>query len=272
MEREFVKLERDGHLATITLNRPDRLNALGAGVVADLHDTLDEVHRERDIWVVILTGAGRGFCAGGDVQSMGTRTGEDAPRPTTGDDYFNRRVSQGRSTVDLSVHIREIRQPVIAAVNGPAAGAGMSIALACDIRVASELARFTMAFIKRGFVPDTGGTHLLPRLVGSGIAAELALTGRIIDAETALRLGIVNRVVPHERLMDEARALADEILANPPITVALAKQALYRGLLTDLRTAVDYESQANVTASRTDDWREGVRSFLEKRAPVFQGR
>lgn len=272
MAREFVNLDREGHLAVITLNRPDRLNALGAGLVADLHDTLDEIQRDREVWSVILTGAGRGFCAGGDVQNMGTRTGESAPKPTTGDAYFERTAGQGRALVELSIRLRELRPPVIAAVNGAAAGAGMSLALAADVRVASEQARFTMAFVKRGYVPDTGGTHLLPRLVGPGIAAELILTGRIIDAATALQLGIVNRVVPHDQLMASAREIADEMLANPPVTVAMAKQALYRGLLNDLRTSIDYESQSNVTASRTEDWSEAVRSFLEKRAPVFQGR
>ncbi|MCX6020409.1 MAG: enoyl-CoA hydratase-related protein [Chloroflexi bacterium] len=273
MERQFVTLERDGHLATITINRPERMNALGQQVTNDLHSALDEVQHDRDVWVVILTGAGRGFCAGGDMRDAGARiSAPDALPRTAGDDYVNRTMNVGRQTVELGIHVRELRQPVIGAVNGAAMGAGFSLALSCDVRVASDQARFQMAFTKRGFVPDTGATHLLPRTVGPALAAELVLTGRIIDADTALKMGVVNRVVPHDLLMQEARALADEMLVNPPITISMAKQALQRGLLTDLRTSVDYEIQMNATATRTADWQEGVKSFLEKRTAVFQGR
>lgn len=273
MDWQYVRLERNGHVALITVNRPERLNALGAEVTEGLHLALDSVQTDRDMWLVILTGEGRGFSAGGDVRAMGQRIDSAPSRPrNAGDEYLDRVTQTGRGLGELTMRIHEFRLPVIAAVNGVAAGGGLTLALACDLRIASDQSRFTVAQIKRGYVPDIGLTYFLPRTVGPAVAAELAFTGRIIDAETALRLGIVNKVVPHDTLMAETRALADEILANPPLSVSMAKKVLRLGLMADLRTALENEGVANAAASKTDDWREGVKSFLEKRPPVFQGR
>ncbi|MCX6022288.1 MAG: enoyl-CoA hydratase-related protein [Chloroflexi bacterium] len=273
MSWEYVNLERDGHIATITINRPDRMNALGADVTQGLHEALDELQKDRDVWLVILTGTGRAFSAGGDVAAMGQRIDSGPTRPrTVGDDYLDRVTTTGRALGELSMRIHEFRLPVIGMINGVAAGGGLTVTLSCDLRVAADTARFTAAQIKRGFVPDIGLSYFLPRAVGPAVAAELGLTGRIINAETALRMGIVNKVVPAADLLTETRALAEEILSNPPLSVAMAKKVLRLGLGADIRTALENESVINAVASKTDDWREGVKSFLEKRAPVFQGR
>ncbi|MBI4496518.1 MAG: enoyl-CoA hydratase/isomerase family protein [Chloroflexi bacterium] len=261
--------ELDGQVARITLNRPERLNALNAELTAELYDVLGQIQRDPQVRVVILTGAGTGFCSGADVTGMATSL-DGGASPRAPGNWINRNLQPG--VVQLAAYLRDLRQPIIAAVNGVAAGAGMSIALASDIRIASDQARFTMRFIKRSIVADTGSTHTLPLLVGTGMAAELIFTGKIIDAQTAKAIGLVNRVVPHERLLDEARELAAEIATNPPITVQLDKIALYRGLRSDLREAIDHESTANAIAMNTEDFQEGVRAFIEKREPRFTGR
>jgi 2-(1,2-epoxy-1,2-dihydrophenyl)acetyl-CoA isomerase len=161
---------------------------------------------------------------------------------------------------------------VIAAVNGIASGMGFSISLSCDFRIASEEARFSSIFIRRSFVPDNGATHLLTHLAGPGIAAEMALTGRIYDAQWALSKGIVNSVVPHAQLLDEVRAYADTIANNPPVAVRVTKQLLQQGMMVNLETALANETAGNRVTSSTEDWKEAVLSFLEKRQPVFQGR
>ena len=259
---EAVKLEKDGHVAVIALNRPDRLNAVNPQLTQDLHAALDEVGADDEVRAVILTGEGRGFCSGADVTGMRARaeSGQQEQQAT-----------QGRSEL-LPEHIRRIPQPVIAAVNGVASGMGLSIALSCDLRIASDQARFASIFIKRSFMPDNGATHLLTNLVGPGIAAEMALTGNIYDAQWALEKSLVNKVVPHETLMQEARAYAETIAGNPPVAVRMTKQLLQKGLLVDLRQAIDNESQGNREATQTEDWREAILSFLEKRQPVFRGR
>lgn len=261
MAYEAVKLAQDGPLAIITLNRPERLNAVSPQLSQDLHAALDEVAADEGIRVVILTGEGSGFCSGADVTGMRARADSAAPLTAT-----------TATNEALSVHIRRIPQPVIGAINGIASGMGLSIALSCDFRVASERARFASIFIRRSYVPDTGATHLLTHLAGPGIAAEMALTGRIYDAQWALAKGLVNTVVPHEQLLDEARSYAEAIANNPPIAVRVTKQLLQRGIMADLETAIANEREGNRTTTTTEDWREAVRAFLEKRQPVFQGR
>ncbi|MBF8267800.1 MAG: enoyl-CoA hydratase [Dehalococcoidia bacterium] len=257
---EALRLERAGHVVTITLNRPERLNALNPALTGELHAALDEVAAESDIRAVILTGAGRGFCSGADVgQQLAALEGQRAPSRS------------GRGVTELGPHLRRIPQPVIAAVNGAATGAGLSLALASDIRVASEEARFSCIFVKRALVPDTGASYMLPRLVGHGIAMEMALTGNIYDAQWALKVGLVNRVVPADRLMEEALALARGIAANPPITVRSTKQLLYQ-VDQALEEILPQETAANLPSVGTEDRAEAVRSFLEKRPPVYKGR
>ena len=256
---ELLNLERTGHIATITLNRPGKLNALNSQMTAEFHSALDELSDEADIRVVLLTGAGRGFCSGADVNEL--LEGSQAPSATIPE----------TDVTALSSHIRRNRQPVIAAVNGVAAGAGLAIALASDIRLASEEASFSCIFVKRSLVPDAGSSYTLPRLVGLGVAMEMALTGDIYDASWALEKGLVNRVVPAEMLMEEAMALAHTIASNPPICVHSIKELLYDHD-EDLRGILQKERDANILLGDSEDALEAVRSFLEKRQPVYKGR
>ena len=252
-------------VATLTLNRPERLNALGDTLRDDLYDAVLRASQDPDIRVLVVTGAGKGFCAGGDVKAMNdSKEGRAPARPL--EDKF----APLRDRVLLAM--RDASKPVIAAVNGAAAGAGMNLALGCDIRLASTAARFTQAFVKRGLHPDWGGTYFLPRLVGMAKACELIFTGEIIDAQEALRLGIVNAVYAPEELMPAAYELARKIASGPPVAIRLAKRALYHSEETDLRGALEFETFAQNVCSETEDAREGIRAFVEKRAPSFKGR
>jgi 2-(1,2-epoxy-1,2-dihydrophenyl)acetyl-CoA isomerase len=254
--------EKDG-IATLTLNRPERLNALGDTLREDLQDALTRASEDDRVRVIVVTGAGKGFCSGGDVKAMSERKERGGERPLI------EKVAPGRDRTVLA--LRDAPKPVIAAVNGAAAGAGMNLALACDLRLASTAARFAQAFVRRGLHPDWGGTYFLPRVVGVAKAAELIWTGEIIDAAEALRLGIVSAVYPPEELMAATRALAAKIAAGPPIAIRLAKRAIYHNLESDLRQALEFETYAQNICFETEDAREGIRAFVEKRAPSFRG-
>jgi 2-(1,2-epoxy-1,2-dihydrophenyl)acetyl-CoA isomerase len=254
---------KDG-VATLTLNRPDRLNALGDTLREDLLDAVTRTAADADVRVMMLTGAGKGFCAGGDVKAMdeGRQAGRERP--------VLDKIAPSRDRTLLAM--RDAPQPIIAAINGAAAGAGMNLALACDLRIASTAAKFSQAFVKRGLHPDWGGTYFLPRVVGMAKACELIFTGDLIDAQEALRLGLVGRVVAPEELMPAADELARKIAAGPPLDIRLAKRALYHNADCDLRQALEFETFAQNICQDTEDAREGVRAFVEKRAPVFRGR
>src|SRR6266404_5073024 len=215
-------------IATLTLNRPERLNALGDTLRDDLYDAVLRASQDADVRVIVVTGAGKGFCAGGDVKAMNEVKEGRAERPLID------RVAPLRDRVLLAM--RDAPQPVIAAVNGAAAGAGMNLALGCDIRLASTAAKFTQAFVRRGLHPDWGGTYFLPRVVGMAKACEMIFTGAVIDAAEALRLGIVSQVLAPEELLPAAQTLARAIAAGPPIAIRLAKRGLYRNAESDLRT------------------------------------
>ena len=204
---------KDG-VATLTLNRPERLNALGDTLRDDLQDAVTRASDDPEVRVMIVTGAGKGFCSGGDVKAMSERKESGSGRP------LMEKVAPGRDRTVLA--LRDAPKPVIAAVNGAAAGAGMNLALGCDIRLASTAAKFSQAFVKRGLHPDWGGTYFLPRIVGMAKACELIFTGAVIDAAEALRLGIVSQVVEPEELLPAAQALARAIAAGPPIARASA--------------------------------------------------
>jgi 2-(1,2-epoxy-1,2-dihydrophenyl)acetyl-CoA isomerase len=251
-------------VATLTLNRPERLNALGDTLRDDLHDAVLRAAGDSDIRAIVVTGAGKGFCSGGDVKAMNEAKEARAPRPVL------EKVAPLRDRVLIAM--RDAPQPIIAAVNGPAAGAGMNLALACDIRLASTTARFGETFVKRGLHPDWGGTYFLPRIVGLAKAAELIFTGEMIDADEALRLGIVSAVHPPEDLLSRARALATKIASGPPIAIRLARRALYHNQDTDLRGALEFETFAQNICFETEDAREGIRAFVDKRPPSFRGR
>ena len=255
--------EKDG-VATLTMNRPERLNALGDTLRDDLHHAIVRASDDLAIRAIVLTGAGRGFCSGGDVKVMNENKERGAGRPLID------QVAPSRDRTVLAM--RDAPKPLIAAVNGPAAGAGMNIALACDIRIASSTARFGETFVKRGLHVDWGGTYFLPRIIGMAKACELIFTGEIIDAEEALQLGIVSKVVAPEELMPCVHELAQKIAAGPPIAIRLAKRALYRSQDCDLRSALEFETYAQNICSETEDAREGITAFVEKRPPRFQGR
>ncbi len=254
---------KDG-IATLTLNRPERLNALGDTLREDLFDALTRASADPEVRVMVLTGAGKGFCAGGDVKAMDEARAAARERPLI------ERIAPARDRT-LSA-MRDAPQPIIAAVNGAAAGAGMNLALACDIRIASSAAKFTQAFVKRGLHPDWGGTYFLPRVVGMAKACEMIFTGDLLDAAEALRLGLVSQVVPPEDLLPVAYDLARRIAAGPPVAIRLAKRSLYANADLDLRGALQLETMAQNICFETEDATEGIRAFVEKRPPVFRGR
>ena len=254
-----LRVDVDGPVATITLDRPEALNALTVPVKVALREALERLAVDRAVRAVILTGAGRAFCAG---QDLAEREGPDAaPLDVELRERYN----------PIILALRAMGQPVIAAVNGVAAGAGASIAFACDLRIAAADARFVLAFGRLGLVPDSGATWFLPRLIGQARAAELALVGDPISADEALRIGLVSRVVPKDELLPQARALADRIAAGAPMAVALTKGALERAASIDLETALEGEAKLQGIAGASADHAEGLAAFREKRAPRFTG-
>ena len=215
-----------------------------------------------DVRVVVLTGAGKAFCAGGDMKRMETGTGLTPPEQR----------DEIRTNHRIVKTIHEMEKPVIASVNGVAVGAGCDLVLACDMRIASEKARFGEVFANVGLVPDAGGTYFLPRLIGSAKAMELILTGRIIDAREADRIGLVNRVVPHDDLKKETMAFAEKLAQGPPLAMGMAKTAIYRGMQMDLASELEYEAYAQSILMETEDYQEGVKAFSEKRLPNYKGK
>jgi 2-(1,2-epoxy-1,2-dihydrophenyl)acetyl-CoA isomerase len=254
-----LRVDVDGPVATITLDRPEALNALTVPVKVALREALERLAVDRAVRAVILTGAGRAFCAGQDLAER--ERPDAAPLDVELRERYN----------PIILALRAMGQPVIAAVNGVAAGAGASIAFACDLRIAAEDARFVLAFGRIGLVPDSGATWFLPRLVGQARAAELALVGDPITADEALRIGLVSRVVPNDELLPQARALADRIAAGAPMAVALTKGALEHAASIDLETALEGEAKLQGIAGASADHAEGLAAFREKRAPRFTG-
>lgn len=259
---EHIILKEAEGIMTIVLNRPEKLNAFIGHMRRDLAEALEHASSDRTIRVVVITGAGRAFCAGGDVGFM-------AELMNRGDsEEFARILGAGRRVISA---IRQMTKPVIAAVNGPASGAGCNLAFACDLRVASTAATFSQSFLKVGLHPDWGGTYFLPRLVTPPKACEMFFLGESIDAEEALRLNIVNRVVPPELLEDATNQLAAQLRAAPPIAIAAAKHAVYMSEKEDLDEMLRYETEAQLRCFESEDGHEGVRAFLEKREPRFTG-
>ena len=260
-----VLLEVEDGIATITLNRPKRLNALSNELTPALQDAIDRVAADRAVRCVVITGSGRGFCAGADLADVAPFY-ERGETPDLG--RFLREAYN-----PLILPIVRMEKPVIAAVNGVAAGAGASLALACDIVVASETASFFQAFIKVGLVPDSGAHFLLPQLLGYRKALELAMTGDLIDATEAQRLGLVNRVVPADELLERVRKdWAEPFASGPTRAYALTKQAMRFGTTRALEQVLELEADLQSQISLTADHKEGIQAFLEKRAPKFSGR
>ena len=262
MDQQLIEAMSDG-VATLTLNRPDRLNALSTTIMEGLLEALPRLAQDIAVGAIVLTGAGRAFCAGGDVKSMAEGSVERG---------IEEAVAHLRGRMEVSRLLHEIPKPTIAMVNGPAAGAGMSLALACDVRIASQSARFVTAFANIGFSGDFGGSYFLSKLVGTGKARELYYTGEPLDAGHALALGVVNQVVPDAELLDATMHLARKLAKGPRIALALMKQnfnAAESGTLTQL---LDLEARRQIETGRTQDHKEAARAFVEKRAPLFTGR
>jgi enoyl-CoA hydratase len=261
-----ISYPRDA-IAQITLNRPDKLNAMTSEMVELLHESLSSVGRDREVRVVILTGAGRGFCAGLDLGGYGEAPGYEWKGSV------ERGFAVQKHIASLIPQLRSLPQPVIAAVNGPAAGGGFALVLGSDIRIAATTARFNAAFIRIGLSAcDIGTSWLLPRLIGAARAQELMLTGRLFDAEEALRIGLLVDVVPNEVLLDAALAKAEEIRLNTPLGVALTKEGMWSALeIPGLQAAIDLENRQQIMASFSDDAREMRRAKSEGRPPHFEG-
>jgi 2-(1,2-epoxy-1,2-dihydrophenyl)acetyl-CoA isomerase len=251
-------------VAAITLNRPDKLNSFTQEMHAALADALQEAEHDATVRAVLLTGAGRGFCAGQDLSDPSISPLGDTP-PDLG-------AAIERYYGPLIRRVRALPKPVVCAVNGIAAGAGANLALACDIVLAAKSASFVQAFCKIGLVPDSGGTFLLPRLIGLARARALALLGEKLSAETAASWGMIWRVVEDDALLAEATALARQLATQPTAGLALIKRALDQSLTNDLDQQLDLERDLQREAGRTEDYREGVQAFFQKRAPNFVGR
>ncbi|HEX6046326.1 MAG TPA: enoyl-CoA hydratase [Pyrinomonadaceae bacterium] len=259
---EHILVSESEGITTVTLNRPDKLNAFIGHMRRDLAEALEHAGSDRAVKVVVITGAGRAFCSGGDVAFM-------AELMDRGDsDEFARILGAGRRVIAA---IRSMTKPVIAAINGPAAGAGLNLALACDLRIAASNATFTQSFVKVGLHPDWGGTYFLPRLVTPNKACELFFLGDSIDAAEALRLNLVNKVVAPEELESATLQLAERLRAAPPIAIAAVKQAIYMSGESSLDEMMRYETESQLRCFQSEDGHEGVRAFFEKRDPRFTG-
>lgn len=260
---ETILIERDGAVAIITLNRPDKLNSFNAAMHEALREAVAAVAADRQVRTLLLTGAGRGFCAGQDLGDRAVGEGEAAPDLSRSiDAYYN----------PLIRAIRALEVPVVCAVNGVAAGAGANLALACDIVLAARSASFVQAFCKIGLVPDSGGTWMLPRLVGMARATGLAMLGEKLSAERAEAWGMIWQCLDDAELMPRARALAAHLAGQPTRGLALTKKALRASAGNGLDDQLDLERDLQGEASRTRDYQEGVAAFLAKRLPVFEGR
>jgi len=253
---------RQDDVLTITLNRPDRLNALDHGLGRALVEALNHAAEDKSVRSVVLTGAGRSFCSGGDLYALRDIRERNAVQE------FESQLLLGKQIV---LAIVKMSKPVLAAVNGPAMGAGCNLALACGLRIASDNAMFAESFAKLGLFPDFGGTYFLARIAGVAVAAEMLYTGEPISAADAARVGLVSRVVPQERFSQEAAKMAIALAVAPPVMVHGIKQMLFKDNLADLERSLDEEIRWQLVCFRSDDFREGLEAFFEKRAPRFHG-
>lgn len=263
-DEKILLTEKKNGVGVITLNRPDKLNAFSDELTFQLQDALKEMEKDKEVRAIILTAAGRGFCAGQDLQSRSIAQ-EMGERPSLGDS-IRRRYNP------IVIKLRRIEKPIIAAVNGVAAGAGASIAFACDYRIVTDKVNFIQSFTKVGLIPDSGATFILTRLVGLTKAFELMLSADKLSAEEALNLGIINKIVGEDDLMKEAVALAEKLAAGPTKAFGLTKRAVNRAVFDDLEELLEYEASLQEIAGRSDDFAEGVKAFVEKRTPQYTGK
>jgi 2-(1,2-epoxy-1,2-dihydrophenyl)acetyl-CoA isomerase len=261
-ENLLYELQSNGTLV-LTLNRPDKLNSFNDELSYELQKALQQAEKDLQVRAILLTGAGRGFCAGQDLQSRSISS-TNGSSPHLGESIRKRYLP-------IIQKLRTIEKPVVCAVNGVAAGAGASVAFACDYRIASEQASFIQAFIKVGLIPDSGACFMLPRLIGFGRAMDLMMTGRKVEAQEALQIGLVNQVCSAEALMENARQFCNELASGPTKAYGLLKRAANRAMDCDLESYLYYEADIQEIAGRTTDYKEGVSAFSEKRAPQFSG-
>ena len=254
---QTILVERANHITTVTLNRPNKLNALNMTMAEELHEVLHAEDRNDDTRVIVITGAGRGFCSGADL------TPDQPPAP---------RASNAPSLADATFEAFQIEKPIIAAINGVSVGGGCTMTLCCDIRIASQEARFQLPFVRLSISAEIGSTYLLPRLIGWGKTMELVLTCKMIDAREAGEIGLVNHVVPADELLDTAMQMAHTIAALPPMAVRFNKKGIRLGMGSELEAQRRYEELAAASLGRTEDAREARLAFAEKRDPVYTGR
>jgi 2-(1,2-epoxy-1,2-dihydrophenyl)acetyl-CoA isomerase len=268
MSYNTITVDYDGQVATLTLNRPQKLNALNTEICDEASGAIKSLNEDDNVKVLIITGAGRAFCSGADLSGKIRATATNQPNVSRAV-----KTSPFANIGWVTQQISMFTKPTIAAINGPAVGAGLSYALATDIRVASEKALFSCIFVKRGLVPDMGISFYLPRLIGISRAVELMMTGDIIDAAEAERIGMVNRVVPQEQLMPEVKKLAQRLADGPSLAVEMAKRMAYAGLnANSLVSQMAVETYMQTVAMESEDFREGVAAFMEKRSPIFKGK
>lgn len=259
MAFETIVLEKKGKVAYLTFNRPDVMNAIDEKLIAETREAIGQIGEDREVVVLVVTGAGKAFMAGADIAELNRMSPYQLH-------IWNHGVVENLNALE------RLRQPVIAAINGFALGGGLELAMACDIRIASEEAKMGLPEVKLGIIPGAGGTQRLPRLIAKGLAMELLLTGKMVDAQEAYRIGLVNKLVPAGELMKAAEEMANEIIANGPVAVQLVKDAVSVGTELPLEAAIEYGHKNVVTSFTTEDAREGLAAFVEKRSPRWQGR
>ncbi len=271
MEYQAILLEKKNNIATLTLNRPEKLNALNPQMMVELVHAFRNVNQDDEIKVLVITGTGRGFCSGLDLsaqagnQGSGSGTEEKTETEIEG-------ISRSDFPREAPLALAGMKKPVIAAINGIAVGAGLTLTLSCDIRIAAETAKFSIPLTRVGFTFELGSSYFLSRIIGVGKACELVFTGRMIDAREAKEIGLVNQVVPADQLTEIAGEMAGNIAKAAPLAQEISKMGLYQGLDADLPTQLRWEVLANGYLGGTEDCKEAIKAFMEKREPIFKGR
>jgi 2-(1,2-epoxy-1,2-dihydrophenyl)acetyl-CoA isomerase len=253
---KYIILEKSEGIATVTFNRPDKLNAFNWEMEGELHNALEQVGEDKDVRVLVITGAGSAFCTGADVEEMFQ-------------EIADRGGLTGREQYDMPFRNMV---PVIASINGLAIGAGLTITLQCDIRIAAEEARFSLPFVPFGLAPEAGSTYFLSRLIGIAKACELVFTGKTITAKEAKEIGLVNEVVPAAELKETTYKLAKRMAQGAPLAMQMSKKGLYQGLEASIKDQIEYEKATLMTLTRTEDFQEAIKAFQEKRRPIFKGK